>query len=187
MKIAFTGTSSTGKTTLAVRLIKNPEFTSKVPEFVAVDARALLDELGFRSMDKMTRGQSREFQQLYFRRKIEIESGRESFLTDRSFVDIAAYWVCRDTFDLSEAEQRLLLDPCRHATKKYDIHFYFPSGLIVFEHDGYRSDDIEFHMRIDRCILRYLVEWQIPYVTIVESDINKRIETVLGVVKDLRP
>src|SRR4051812_17933176 len=108
MRIAFTGTSSTGKTTLARELMRVPEFANVVGTFLTEDARALLRELAHKSMDTMSRDELRRFQEEYFQRKAKKEQGAGSFLVDRSFVDVAAYWLVRDTVDLPPNVQEKL-------------------------------------------------------------------------------
>src|SRR5207245_4214852 len=117
----------------ANRLMNMPEFRHVIPRFVTVDGRAILDRMGFRSMDRMRRDELRLFQEIYFETKIKTEHGLDSFLTDRSFVDVASYWFCRDTFDLPADEQMRLIVPCREASKRYDVHFYFPFGQLRCE------------------------------------------------------
>ncbi|NUQ77828.1 MAG: AAA family ATPase [Polyangiaceae bacterium] len=182
MKIAFTGTSSTGKTTLVRSLMKAPDFTKHVSRFLTADARALLEELGFHSMDSMSRDQLRTFQLRYFSRKQQIEQNQDHYVTDRSFVDVAAYWVQRDTLEIPAERNRLVL-PCLGEAKKYDIHFYIPYGSIDFEPDGYRSNDLRFHQRIDRQILEFLKEWQLPYIQIQPPNHDERIKIVLDYIR----
>src|SRR5437773_680930 len=101
MKIALTGSSSTGKTTLA-HLLTDHEVLSEL-KYVTADSRALLEKMGYRSMDRMTRDQLREFQTAYLECKLNIEGNIESYITERSTVDVAAYWLVRDAFDLPSA------------------------------------------------------------------------------------
>jgi nicotinamide riboside kinase len=182
VKIAFTGTSSTGKTTLVRSLMQLSEFRQRFPTYLTADARKILEASGFHSMDAMTRSQLRSFQLSYFRSKQELERGQDQFITDRSFVDVAAYWVQRDAFDAPMDQEQLVL-PCSAEARKYDIHFYFPHGLISFEQDGYRSNDLGFHERIDRQIQRFLVEWNLPYESICTANHQERVEAVLSRVK----
>lgn len=179
MRIALTGSASTGKTTLAKHLLKNPIFSKKIDKFITADARQLLRERGFRSTDSMPREQLRQFQIDYFNRKRELELGEDNYLTERSFVDVAAFWVQRDTYDKTLEEQNLLVIPCREESQKYDVHFYAPVDLIKFEPNGYRSEDMEFRRRIDWQIRCFLSEWGIEYVTLDTSDIKERVIIVL--------
>ncbi len=149
---------------------------------MTTDARALLEEFGFRSMDNMSRDQLRAFQLRYFYRKQQIEQDQDQFVTDRSFVDVAAYWAQRDTLDMPEEQARLVL-PCLSEAKKYDVHFYIAYGSINFESDGYRSNDLNFHRRIDRQIFQFLTEWHLPYVQIQTSNHDERVEIVLDYIR----
>jgi GTPase SAR1 family protein len=178
MKIAFTGASSTGKTTLAKRLMRMPEFVKYIPHYVTTDARRLLEGMGFRSMDTMSRDELRSFESHYYVEKIKSEGDLNSFVTDRSFVDVAAYWVCRDTFDRSREESMQLEVPCYNAAKRYDVHYYFPLGAIPFEDDGYRSVDMELHRKIDRQIIKYLNEWHLSYIRLDSQDLESRARRV---------
>lgn len=183
MKIAFTGSSSTGKTTLANRLMGGAAFSEIVGDFVTEDARSLLRSLGHSSMDNMTRKELRAFQQLYFTQKAEHEMNRTRFLVDRSFVDVAAYWLVRDAFDLPIADQSEFENKCRTLAHAYDLHVHFPIGQIPFASDGYRSDDIDFHRRIAEMIEQLLAKWNVRFISITSSDLDSRTQQVLNAVK----
>jgi len=179
MRIAFTGSTSTGKTTLVEALLQDPTFSEYVSVHHTVDARHILQNLGFHSMDPMTPEETRYFQLTYFIRKLYGERGRSSFVTERSFVDIAAYWMERDTLGCSQFEQRILMDPCEMEAKSYEIHFYLPFDVVPFQSDGWRSEDLDFHRRVDRRIHSLLEAWKINYVTLSTPSHTERIETVL--------
>lgn len=97
MKLALTGSSSTGKTTLIMSVLSHLLASNSNIIFCAPDARQLLKDLGHSSMDRMSRTEMREFQLLYYLNKTLIEEDRNNFITDRSFVDIAAHWLNRAT------------------------------------------------------------------------------------------
>ena len=184
MKIALCGVSSTGKTTLAKTLLENPIFRNSVNNFISVDGRQLLDLMGCKRMDNMNRHQTKEYQIKYFKNKLISEANQSQFITDRSYIDIAAYWLVRDTFDTSESEQNILLKPCKMLSKKYDIHFYLPFGLIEFERDGYRPENNTFNKKIDNQINQFLDKWQITHCKINVVEISKRVEIVLNAIKN---
>lgn len=182
MKIAFTGTSSTGKTTLANRLMALPSFVEIVGEFVKEDARSLLRSLGHTSMDDMSRSELRTFQELYLEQKSTNERRRNRFLVDRSYADVAAYWLVRDSFDLPKEKQRSFERRCCELAQGYDLHVYFPFGQIPFRSDGYRSEDLDFHRRIDEKIHELLQEWDLTLIEISSSDLDSRLrQTQLAV------
>lgn len=186
MKIALCGASSTGKTTLAKKLIENPFFKNIVNKFISVDGRHLLDVMGCTNMDKMNRNQTREYQFKYFEHKIQSELNQFKFITDRSYIDISAYWIVRDAFDVSESEQNKLLNPCKKLSNNYDLHFYLPFGLIEFERDGYRPESNTFNKKIDSQIKLYLKKWKITHCKIDVVDISKRVETVINAIQEYR-
>jgi nicotinamide riboside kinase len=177
MKLALTGSSSTGKTTLALELARCPNFS--ISEFVSADSRSLLEELGYHSMDQMTRDELREFQYLYLERKLAIEADRDSFITERSTVDVAAYWSVRDAYDLPAVTRNSYIDRCRLHALSYDLHVYLPFGVIPFVFDGYRSEDLSFHRAIDQQIKMYLHDWGIQYITVVPTDLESRLKVII--------
>jgi len=178
MRIAFTGTASTGKTTLIKELFKRAEFKQFELIFLTTDARYILDSLGFKQMDLMTKEQKKYFQQIYLEKKIDLESNRNNIIVDRSFVDVASYWLVRECDnDISLAGK--LVDDASRLTKKYDLHFYFPYGIIPFEDDGYRSRDEEQRKQIGEQIKHFLEEWGIKYVQMNTPILSERVNMVL--------
>jgi nicotinamide riboside kinase len=178
MKIALTGSTSTGKTTLVRELYKNDEFKRYNLEFLTVDARSILDSLGFKQMDLMTKEQTREFQKICFRTKKEIELGKDNFIVDRSFIDVASYWLVREwDYDMNNAKN--LIDESRILAWQYDLHFYFPYGIIPFEADGYRSNDENQREAIDIQIKKFLIEWNIDFVSLNTIYMADRVNIVI--------
>lgn len=182
MKIALTGSSSVGKTTLVQSLMATPSFAREVPVTLSTDARSLLSQLGYKSMDAMEQEQTRAFQRLYFDLKWQEELAHVSFVTDRSFVDVAAYWLERDTIGCSEALRNELIEPCRLRSLEYSWHFYLPFGLVPFDSDGYRSENMAFHRAVDERIRSLLKAWNLRSVTLDTADHAERIKTVLATV-----
>jgi hypothetical protein len=150
--------------------------TSYAPLYITADARELLQERGFRNVDEMSMKQRRSFQHAYLDRKIERESHRQNYITDRSFVDVAAYWLEYTSGDDLKNDE--FVCRCRDESRRYDLHLYFPSGLIRFEHDGARSLDPEVHRRIDERILTLLSAWSIRPLVIAAIDIDQRLALV---------
>ncbi|MGI5143924.1 AAA family ATPase [Streptomyces sp. CA-106110] len=180
MRIALTGSSSTGKTTLAHALLRDARFQKYATEIRSINARDTLARLGFSAMDKMSREEARYFQLAYYIQKESDERKcREGFITERSFVDVAAYWIERDTHDRSHFEKMMLIDPCAENARAYDIHIYLSFGSIPFYPDGWRSEDVSFHERIDRRIRSLLGEWGLHYIAITSADLSERVACVL--------
>ncbi|MET9270539.1 ATP-binding protein [Kribbella sp. NPDC003557] len=182
MKIAFTGASSTGKTTAATQLMAMPAFRSHVDVFHQSGGRELLDGLGFDGLDAMDSHETAFYELAYFIRKLDREQQSPSFLSDRSYLDVAAFWLERDTIGRSEYVQQLLVEPCRRLTREYDLHFYFPTGLIPFVEDGRRSSEQRFHQRIDNRIRSLAEDWRVPLVTVEDSDLDRRVDFISATV-----
>ena len=179
MKIAFTGTASTGKTTLIKELYKNNEFNQFKLEFLTTDARSILDSLGFKQMDFMTKFQTKQFQEIYFQKKIKNEIDKDNIIVDRSFVDVASYWLIRECENNVALAGKLIEDSCKQS-KKYDLHFYFPYGIIPFEDDGYRSRNESQRKQIGEQIKKFLDEWGIKYVLLDTDDLDEKVGIVIS-------
>lgn len=188
MKIAFTGTSSTGKTTLIKELFKNDDFKSYKLNFSTTDARSLLNDMGAKQMDLMTDAQRITFQKLYFQKKKEQEFEKDNFIVDRSFVDVASYWLVRECKnDISFANKNDLLMKSKAFSTEYDIHFYFPYGIIPFEADGYRSENDKQRQEIGVQIHTFLNEWQLKYVSLNTANLSERVKIVMETLQGLKP
>lgn len=178
LRIAITGASSTGKTTLAEALMHDRKFSTIVDTLIPERARDLLESLGHTSFDAMSREELRSFQRKLFLLKQEEESKTESYLVDRSFVDMAATWIERDTFDQPLAVQNELVIPCKQLAEMYTIQFYLPGQFLIFDHNGVRESDLSLHNRIDMRIRQYLDSWKLPYISIKSGTVEMRVSEV---------
>jgi nicotinamide riboside kinase len=187
MKIAFTGTSSTGKTTLINELFKHDDFKSYKLSFSTTDARSLLNDMGAKQMDLMTDAQRITFQKLYFQKKKEQELEKNNFIVDRSFVDVASYWLVRECKnDIALANENDLLLKSKALSMEYDVHFYFPYGVIPFEADGYRSENDNQRKEIGVQIHTFLNKWQLKYVSLDIADLSERVKIVIKTLQGLK-
>lgn len=180
-RIAITGSSSVGKTTLADALMRSSRFKSLATTFVPEGARPLLTSMGRTSFDLLTREELRDFQRLFFLAKQRAESQHNSFLVDRSFVDVAAIWIERDTFDLPDLQLELVA-PCKVLAEKYTLHIHVPIGAVAFHQDGQRESDLELHRRVAKRVATLLEEWNLPHVTLKAATTDARVLEVLAMV-----
>lgn len=178
MRIAFTGASSTGKTTLAKALMTNGVFRQTIDTLITTDAQVLIEKLGYSSIDKMSADARRHFRISYFETKRRIEQGTNRYLTDRSFVDIAAYWVLHDNRDEQERWSQLVA-PCRQLSTMYDIHFFFPNGLVPQELGGRRSFDRQLHEDVSQKIHHFLTEWNLQYIELSSGSLAHRVQEAI--------
>ena len=172
MRIALTGASSSGKTTLARRYV---DLHPSVP-LVNVDARKLLDELGVRNTSTMSSAVYSKFQRRYVAVKASSESRFLRFLTERSFVDAYAFWLVHCAADASARENRQMLQLCKRFASNYHYHFFLPYGLVPHADDGYRHPDRTYHYTISGKIYSLLCEWELPFETLEVADLAQRIE-----------
>src|ERR1051325_6266395 len=177
MRIAFTGSSSTGKTTLARALSEDPQFTSIVPQFFDSTRYVTPREFGYEQADEMPGNIRREWRMKYFEQKKRAEQWRDGFITDRSFVDIAAYWMVFDCADDQSRRNAMELS-CRELAERYDMHFYFPTGLVPRERGGRRSQDERLHRGIDLQILDLLRQWKLPFISLSDPRLDERVRSV---------
>ncbi len=163
MKVAFVGSFSTGKTTLA-NLFAREWGYPLLPEV----AREVV-ELGF----PLDQSATAETETLIFLKTLRAELSNESFVADRSMLDVLAYadWVM-DAKTEPRKEDHLWLEAREIATMnlraRYDHVFYLPIefGIVL---DGLRPDDPEFQADIDRRVVHLLDTYDVARHTLTGS------------------
>src|ERR1700704_5196463 len=150
MKVAFVGSLSTGKTTLANLFAREWDYPL-LPEV----AREVV-ELGF-PLDQTA---TAETETLIFLKQWRAELLHEDYVADRSIYDVLAYgdWGMENAAERKEnplwLESRALATGDLRA--RYDFVFYLPIEFPIVL-DGLRPDDNDFQADIDRRI-RHLLE-----------------------------
>ena len=172
MRIAITGSSSTGKTTLA----KEVSMMDNNLEYLTVDARTIIQSFNIKNIDNLTPNQFKSFQNEWIIQKKNNETFRDNFITDRSFIDSLAYMRDRDIFD------NILEKECISNMLQYDIVFYIPFGNIPFQSDGYRISDISRHKKIDADIRFLLKKHHIKYFVIETLTVQDRIDYMMRII-----
>lgn len=150
MKVAFVGSFSTGKTTLANLFAKEWDYPL-LPEV----AREVV-ELGF----PLDQSATAETETLIFLKQWHAEVTHEHFVADRSIYDVLAYadWVMQHEREPRKedhlwavAREIAMLD----LRARYDHVFYLPVEFPIVL-DGLRPNDPSFQGDIDRRIHRLL-------------------------------
>ncbi len=175
MKVAFVGSLSTGKTTLANLFAREWDYPL-LPEV----AREVV-ELGF----PLDQSATAETETLIFLKQWRAEVVHESFVADRSIYDVLAYadWVMehnppdrKENHLWYESREIALLD----LRARYDHVFYLPIEFPIVL-DGLRPDDTGFQADIDRRIRGLLELHDVAHHTLSGS-VEERQEQVRKVV-----
>lgn len=186
MRVAISGSSSTGKSSLIDALERAGVLTCFRLSQIKTDERQLLEGMGTPDTARMTASQLRAFQKEFLRRKILNESGRDDFISEHSFIDIAAYWLQRDVVSSEFAcGEDDVLEVCRAHAAWYDIHFYLPFGSIPFVPDGYRSLDMTLHRSVANKIEVLLDQWHVRYRGVRAAVLEDRVDEVAKTLKGM--
>jgi nicotinamide riboside kinase len=161
-RVAIVGSFSTGKTTLAEAAAPKLDLPL-LPEV----AREVV-ELGF----KLDKDATVETETLIFLRQYYNEMIHESFVGDRSLVDVMAYasWVLENQ---DRRKEFALWDTClsiakHHLRSQYTDVFYLPIEFGIVP-DGLRPLDPDFQQDIDKRMLHFLEMYDVKYQTLTGS------------------
>lgn len=176
MKVAFVGSFSTGKTTLANLFAKEWDIPL-LPEV----ARQVV-ELGF----PLDQSATAETETLIFLKQWQAEESHSSFVADRSIYDVLSYadWVMehqpphRKENHLWHASRDLATMDLR---ARYDHVFYLPVEFPIVL-DGLRPDDTGFQADIDRRMRHLLDTADVAYHVLTGSvpDRQDQVRKVVG-------
>lgn len=177
MKIGFTGSQGTGKTTLAKALLQDSWFKDRNYVFVPSTARVAEQE-GF----KVNRDADPLSQLLTTVGRITAEYGVEdeitSTISDRTPLDSLAYTTYQfnnvwEDFN-SKFYWKVSYDLVQKHMAEYDYIFYFP----VFwapKDDGLRDPDSGYQHDIDELIVDFLDSMEVKHFVIPEGSTKDRV------------
>ena len=176
MKIAFVGSFSTGKTTLANLFAKEWDYPL-LPEV----AREVV-QLGF----PLDQSATAETETLIFLKQWRAEAVHDHFVADRSIYDVLAYadWVMEHQ-DGDRKENHLWYESREIATldlrARYDHVFYLPVEFPIVL-DGLRPDNPEFQADIDRRVIELLKGADVDFSTLTGSvaERQEQVRTAVG-------
>lgn len=165
MKLAFTGTHSTGKTTL-VREISHSISARYTQKYVTEVARKIIGR-GYSLGDKATE----EAYLHYISDQLEEEHDMDSydlFVSDRTLLDPLAYMLVNKEYScpvISEYLIRMMENIWLMEQKKYDWYVYFPIEFPLVE-DGIRPHGNRYREAVDEMIYFLLQKNNIRYITV---------------------
>ncbi len=169
MKIAFTGASSTGKTTIANILCESFLYENGLtllrPKDVREKIRCQVDLLNMEDRLKLQH-------EIFCEKKLLESSGKDNFLIERSFVDLLAYRKSVEA-PLEKNEEYEYINLAR----QYSIHFYFPHSVVPYQYDGKRPCE-DFSKKISQDIKRILDFYKIEYIALDVLDLKERFNII---------
>lgn len=157
MKVAFTGASGTGKTTLMNQFLSVAKSFGVELDVCDVGSREVIKDLGLENpYDVDILGKRNEFQKLLFKKKSEWEDNHKNFVTDRTHIDNLVYSIMHDCQGTVNYE---FMEACIEQTSKYDLVIF--CSVDRFHHvgnDPVRVKDVSYH-RVYEKILYGLFNW----------------------------
>ena len=185
MKIALAGSAGTGRTTIAIRIAESIGHTS-----LTTLAKTILKEEGFQYGTYQTVEEflaNARLQRRLFDFKQESERNHKNFVTDRSWIDLAAYCIQgmqnRTDFDIST-----FIEDCRGEVEKYDAIIHIPWGRQPLQFNGTRTINPWFQFIIDSIVCRLANEWQLEMIEVPMNYGNAQtVKWILDAIKVLDP
>lgn len=177
MRIGLLGAQGTGKTTLAEALAKQLELP-----LITEQVRDIARDMGINSPKDLQHDplQGALFQMECLRRQIKAEEKLRRFVSDRTTIDNAVYWMKWHSHKADSAENNKYYRLAEENADKYDLLVYVPIE-IPLENDNFRSINPEYQKEIDFLIQLFLRSRDRHYIT-VHGSVEDR---VMRVVREL--
>ena len=174
MRIAFTGASATGKSTLATALAQHFHIPLN-----PVGARSVAHAMGFETpYDVDKAGQREEFQRRLLLAKMNWEHATERFVTDRTTFDNLTYTCLHDIKAVSEA----MLSSAEIAMKRYTHVFFCPiSAVFNPGGDPARVQDRTYHVVYETLLKGFMqraVDRGAHLTYVYDTELDKRLARV---------
>lgn len=176
MKIAFTGTHSTGKTTLLEALRTEPSLSHF---YFDANVTRWVKSLGF-AINEHTSSESQEINML---KRVANLNTYDNLIADRSIADVLAYSINSDMVTKESLKyQQDLVDNNIH---KYDILFYIPPVFPGVD-DGERAVGEEYRAKIDASIIRIVNPRPLNVYVLDQLSIRERLQKIMDVINEAR-
>lgn len=182
MRIAVTGTHSTGKTTLVRELSK----LLGLPMIEEV-ARGIIRSYGFQTtqeyIDRGTPEQKKRIQSDILAAQMLAEDKLDCFVSYRTVFDPVAY---AKIYGVPDITVNIWIGKAvEHALNTYDLIVYLPPVIKTVD-DGFRSTDEHLRLRYDALLSKYIHAFCLfggRRITLLQSDLEQRINVVMEYAK----
>lgn len=181
MRLAFTGTHSTGKTTLANKISK--KFNLKL---VTNISREIANQHNL----KLNKSYNNEFksnllQTILMEKHKEILNTNDNIIQDRSMFDVFSYTL--SFFDNKQLDMKTLIynmSILMNNYRKYDLIIHLPlNNNCLLVDDGVRDKNVEFQNEIDGIISSLIKGFDINIYSCTESNWEDRDNEVMDVIE----
>lgn len=173
MKLAFTGSHSTGKTTLIREIEKHVPYHTTI-KCVTEVARKIIRR-GYLLNNEATEASYVHYINDQLNEEHDITS-YDFFFSDRTLLDPLAYMIANKDFPGPTIEDyfiQMMENVWLLEQSRYDLYIYFPIEFpLVF--DGIRPPDEKYRQAVDRAILSMLHKHNIPYISVTGSVAERR-------------
>lgn len=181
-RIMFVGPSGIGKTTLAQAVAKKYDIpfisgsmSDLLPATKGISHNELLS-LGSEAMYKS------DFQLLNLRNRLFRD--KSEFVTDRSYVDLSAYFWYKQSRTIPECEMEHFFCYCQELMKNQcDLAIFLPLSLSTYsewtmEDNKKRIMNRFFQVQISSLMSELLANWEIPTVCVENLDFCTRLNQI---------
>lgn len=177
MRIAFLGSSSTGKTTMLEEIYPRFSDLTKVTEVT----RDLSKKENLRLNEQSTD----ESQDLIFNSYAELLETYENQLSDRCILDPLVFttWLYKNDKVHENIYKKQFVYTRKHI-HNYDFLFYFPIKDFPLVKDDFRSEDEEFRKEIDLLFKEYIELFNIKVYEVPVASVEERKEFILNTIKE---
>lgn len=164
-RIMFVGPSGIGKTTLA-KFIETkygiPFISGSMSDLMPDTKEMHHSEFLHQECGELI---NKDYQLLNLRNKLFKD--KETFVTDRSYVDLAAYFIYKQSTNIPECEVDAFLDICKDLTiKQCDLLIYLPLSMYnmkewKMEDNGKRIQNRYYQTQMSDIMGNLLTQWNI--------------------------
>lgn len=169
MRIGLAGTMSVGKTTLAKALGELEQFKDYT---IQTERSKYLSNLGIPlNTDSTLRGQ------FVFLAERASELLIDNIVTDRTIWDVCSFTLSAKS--ITDWEKRTFVEAAMNLKDYYDMVIYVSPRGVPLEHNGIRTTDAIYRIKIDAAIQMALEEYKPKKIISVEGTTEERIATIL--------
>lgn len=154
-RIAMSGSAGTGKTTLGRRYAEEHGLC-----YVEEGMRRRI-EGGFKLYELDERGHRELMREMWSEQREAEERATQGFVSDRSSVDFAAFWLHYNLVD-AEDETREFLDEMAACEARYEAVLLLPWGALPLNADGVRSTNRWLQLKYQTLVEGLHARWTRP-------------------------